>query len=84
MCQKPYRFSCWNKSDPNYASLSGARPIPVRELARARIAADLVIDGKAPDSTGGAMHHYALSMKVAPPSRGGEAGQMILRFISEK
>ena len=25
VCQKPYQFSCWNKSDPNFAYLSGAK-----------------------------------------------------------
>jgi spore germination cell wall hydrolase CwlJ-like protein len=66
VCQKPYQFSCWNKNDPNYAYLSGAKPIPFRELAQARIAADQVIDGKVPDPTGGATHYYALSMPKPP------------------
>jgi hypothetical protein len=34
--------------------------------AHARIAADLVIDGKAPDATVGATHYYAIAMKKAP------------------
>jgi spore germination cell wall hydrolase CwlJ-like protein len=66
VCQAKYQFSCWNKSDPNYPFLSGAREIPFRELAQCRIAADQVIDSKVPDPTGGATHYYALSMKVAP------------------
>jgi spore germination cell wall hydrolase CwlJ-like protein len=66
VCQKPYQFSCWNRSDPNFAYLSGAKPIPFRELAQARIAADQVIDGKVPDPTGGATHYYASAMKKAP------------------
>jgi spore germination cell wall hydrolase CwlJ-like protein len=66
VCQKPYQFSCWNKNDPNYASLSGAKQIPFRELAEARIAADQVIDGKVPDPTGGATHYYATTMANAP------------------
>jgi len=33
VCQKPYQFSCWNSTDPNYLYLSGAMPIPFRELA---------------------------------------------------
>ncbi|CAI8773758.1 N-acetylmuramoyl-L-alanine amidase [Pseudomonas jessenii] len=66
VCQKPYQFSCWNKSDPNFAYLSGAKPIPFRELAQARIAADQVIDGNVPDPTGGATHYYASTMTKAP------------------
>jgi spore germination cell wall hydrolase CwlJ-like protein len=66
VCQKPCQFSCWNKSDPNYAYLSGAKPIPFRELAQARIAADQVIDGKVTDPTGGATHYYATTMPKAP------------------
>ncbi|UZE12802.1 cell wall hydrolase [Pseudomonas sp. B21-053] len=66
VCQAPYQFSCWNKNDPNFAYLSGARAIPFRELAQARIAADQVIDGKVSDPTGGATHYYAIAMKTAP------------------
>ncbi|MGO2711610.1 cell wall hydrolase [Pseudomonas helleri] len=66
VCQKPYQFSCWNKNDPNFAYLSGAKAIPFRELAQARIAADQVIDGKVPDPTGGATHYYATTMPKAP------------------
>lgn len=66
VCLKPWQFSCWNENDPNHAYLSGAKPIPVRELARARMAADHVIDSKAPDPTNGATHYYATTMKRAP------------------
>ena len=66
VCKKPYQFSCWNRNDPNFAYLSGAKPIPFRELAQARIAADQVIDGKVPDPTGGATHYYATTMPKAP------------------
>jgi len=66
VCQKPYQFSCWNKNDPNFAYLSGAKQIPFRELAQARIAADHVIAGTAPDPTGGATHYYSTTMPKAP------------------
>ncbi|WP_095093826.1 cell wall hydrolase [Pseudomonas sp. Irchel 3A5] len=66
VCLKPYQFSCWNKSDPNYPFLSGAKQIPFRDLAQARSAADLVIDGKQPDPTRGATHYYAIMMPKAP------------------
>jgi spore germination cell wall hydrolase CwlJ-like protein len=66
VCQAPYQFSCWNKNDPNYAYMSGAKAIPLLELAQARIAADQVIDGKVSDPTGGATHYYAMTMKKSP------------------
>lgn len=66
VCQKPYQFSCWNKTDPNYQFLIGLKQIPLRELAQVRIAADQVIDGKVPDLTGGATHYYAIAMKTPP------------------
>lgn len=66
VCLKPWQFSCWNENDPNHAYLSGVKPIPARELARARMAADHVIDSKAPDPTKGATHYYATTMKRAP------------------
>jgi spore germination cell wall hydrolase CwlJ-like protein len=66
VCQKPYQFSCWNKNDPNFAYLSGAKSIPFREFAQAQIAADQIIAGKVPDPTRGATHYYSTSMKAAP------------------
>jgi spore germination cell wall hydrolase CwlJ-like protein len=66
VCQKPYQFSCWNKSDPNYAYLSGAKPIPLQEFTQAQIAADQVISGKVPDPTGGATHYHATTMQKVP------------------
>lgn len=66
VCQKPYQFSCWNKNDPNYIYLSGARQIPPRELSQAQIAADQVMAGKVPDPTSGATHYYATSMSKPP------------------
>jgi spore germination cell wall hydrolase CwlJ-like protein len=66
VCQKPYQFSCWNRSDPNFVYLSGVKQIPFREFAQARIAADQVLDGKVPDPTGGATHYYATTMSKPP------------------
>lgn len=42
---KLYQFSCWNKNDPNYAYLSGAKPIPTGQFAQAKTAADLLMSG---------------------------------------
>ncbi|MCD5986408.1 cell wall hydrolase [Pseudomonas sp. CDFA 553] len=66
VCQKQYQFSCWNKNDPNYPYLSGAKPIPVGEMAKAVMVATAVIDGAYPDPTGGATHYYATTMPKAP------------------
>ena len=66
VCLKPYQFSCWNKGDPNYAYLSGAKQIPFREFAQAQIAADQVMFGKVSDPTDGATHYYAATMPKPP------------------
>ena len=66
VCQKPYQFSCWNKNDPNFAYLSGAKQIPFREFAQAKIAAEQVMAGKVPDPTCGATHYYATTMPKSP------------------
>ncbi|MDA8485147.1 cell wall hydrolase [Pseudomonas resinovorans] len=66
VCQKPWQFSCWNKNDPNYPFLSGLKPIPAAEFAKARQAALAVLEGKQPDPTAGATHYYAKSMKTPP------------------
>ncbi len=66
VCQKPYEFSCWNRTDPNYEFLIGIKQIQFRELAQARIVADQVIAGKMPDPTSGATHFYASTMSKAP------------------
>jgi spore germination cell wall hydrolase CwlJ-like protein len=76
VCQKPYQFSCWNKTDPNYQFLIGLKQISIRELAQARIAADQVIDGKVPDPTDGATHYYAIAMKT-PPAWAAKAKQTL-------
>lgn len=66
VCLKPYQFSCWNKNDPNYPYLSGAKPIPPKQFARAQRAADQVISGQEPDISNGATHYYAATMPKPP------------------
>ncbi|MCA4960986.1 cell wall hydrolase [Pseudomonas sp. Y24-6] len=66
VCLKPWQFSCWNKNDPNYAYLSGAKPIPAAQYAQALKAADQVMAGTTPDPTGGATHYYATTMPKPP------------------
>ncbi|NVZ33698.1 cell wall hydrolase [Pseudomonas sp. A4002] len=71
-----YQFSCWNRNDPNYAYLSGAKQIPFRELAEAQIVADQVMTGSVPDPTGGATHYYATTM-AKPPAWAAKAKQTL-------
>jgi N-acetylmuramoyl-L-alanine amidase len=66
VCLKPWQFSCWNQNDPNYAYLSGAKPIPKGQFKQAMEAANAVIDGTVDDMTGGATHYYATSMPKPP------------------
>ncbi|AJO79042.1 cell wall hydrolase [Pseudomonas sp. MRSN 12121] len=66
VCQAPYQFSSWNKNDPNYPFLTGAKPIPAGQLAQAQRAADQVMGDAVPDPTGGATHYYATTMARAP------------------
>ncbi len=66
VCHAPWQFSCWNQNDPNFPYLSGAKPIPAGEFANCQRAAAAVIDGTAPDPTGGATHYYATTMPKAP------------------
>jgi spore germination cell wall hydrolase CwlJ-like protein len=66
VCQAPYQFSCWNKNDPNYPYLSGAKPIPKSEFAKCQAASIAVIDGTMADPTGGATHYYAATMPRPP------------------
>lgn len=66
VCQAPYQFSCWNKNDPNYPYLSGAKEIPPSQYAIVMRSARAVVDGTTPDPTGGATHYYAKSMKTPP------------------
>ncbi|MBC3948368.1 cell wall hydrolase [Pseudomonas folii] len=66
VCLKPWQFSCWNKNDPNFPYLSGAKVIPAAQLMQAFKAADLVMSAAEPDPTGGATHYYATTMPKAP------------------
>ena len=66
VCLKSWQFSCWNRNDPNYPYLSGAKQIPAAQLAQALKAADLVMSGGVKDPTGGATHYYATTMPKPP------------------
>jgi len=64
VCQKPYQFSCWNRSDPNYRKLLA---VDARDLSYAtalRIARRGVA-GTLADITCGATHYHAKTILPA-------------------
>lgn len=58
VCQKPYQFSCWNRSDPNFQKLQNVDQDNLYFRTAQRIARRAVID-RLPDGTGGATHYHA-------------------------
>ncbi len=66
ICQKPYQFICWNKSEPSYASLSVEKQIPFRELAQAQIAAEQEMTGKGRSNRRLHTHYYPTTMPKPP------------------
>lgn len=61
VCQKPYQFSCWNRSDPNYRVLQAVTEKDLHFATAVRIARRAVA-GTHPDITGGADHYHAKSI----------------------
>ena len=61
ICQKPYQFSCWNRSDPNFRKL---QEVDKRDLyfATALRIANRAVAGALEDVTGGATHYHAASI----------------------
>lgn len=58
VCQKPYQFSCWNRSDPNFQTLQAVDKSNVYFATALRIAARACA-GVLKDMTGGATHYHA-------------------------
>jgi len=58
VCQKPYQFSCWNRSDPSYKRLMEVTDKNIHFATCLRIARRAVI-GTLKDNTGGATHYHA-------------------------
>ena len=56
--QKPYQFSCWNRSDPSYQKLKDVDESNIYFKTCLRIARRAVI-GKLEDHTNGATHYHA-------------------------
>ncbi len=58
VCQKPYQFSCWNRSDPNFRKLQAVSEDNLYFSSAMRIARRAVI-GALEDITPGATHYHA-------------------------
>ena len=58
VCQKPYQFSCWNRSDPNFRKLQAVDESDLYFATALRLARRAVI-GALEDITGGATHYHA-------------------------
>lgn len=58
VCQKPYQFSCWNRSDPSYLRLQDVTEKDIYFATALRIARRAVT-GALADPTNGATHYHA-------------------------
>ncbi len=58
VCQKPYQFSCWNRSDPNYKALLAADEADLYFASALRVARR-ALAGALEDITNGATHYHA-------------------------
>jgi spore germination cell wall hydrolase CwlJ-like protein len=58
VCQKPYQFSCWNRSDPSFQKLQAVDETNLYFASALRVARRAVI-GALKDQTGGATHYHA-------------------------
>jgi len=63
VCQRPYQFSCWNRSDPNFPKLIKVDDTDFKFALALAVARKAVV-GKLKDETGGATHYYADSIKA--------------------
>jgi len=59
VCQKPYQFSCWNRSDPNFRKLQSVDASNLYFATAQRIAARAMA-GTLDDITSGATHYHTL------------------------
>jgi len=65
VCKQLYQFSCWSKSDPNFA-LCHAVTESDPSFALALYVTMAVLTGQVPDNTGGADHYHAVTMRIYP------------------
>jgi spore germination cell wall hydrolase CwlJ-like protein len=70
VCHKPYQFSCWLKSGPQYSRLLKLDESD-KHFATALRIARRAVEGLLPDETGGATHYHAdyVSPTWADPSK---------------
>ncbi len=61
VCQKPYQFSCWNRSDPNFKKLQAIDSTDLYFAAALRISRRAVIN-RLPDITNNATHYHTKSI----------------------
>lgn len=64
VCRKPYQFSCWNKSDPNYLKLVHVTADD-RAFAMCQRIARRAINNVLVDNTDGATHYHADSITAS-------------------
>lgn len=75
VCQKPYQFSCWNRSDPSYRKLLAVTDKNIHFATCLRIARR-ALAGALPDLTRGATHYHA--DYVSPDWARGETPTLII------
>ena len=75
VCQKPYQFSCWNRSDPNFKKLQAVDERDLYFATALRLARRAVV-GCLEDATKGATHYHAAD--ITPYWAKGEAPSAIV------
>lgn len=61
VCQKPFQFSCWNKSDPNFKKLTAVTTDDIHFATALRVSRRAVL-GMVKDKTGGATHYHTIDI----------------------
>lgn len=80
VCQKPYQFSCWNRSDPNYRRVQAVTEKSDIHFATAVRIARRAIAGTLEDPTGAATHYH--TRDILPDwARGQEPSAVIGRHM---
>jgi len=66
VCLAPLQFSCWNKTDINYAIINEVDFVTNKSFLECLTIVFGVLTGKIKDNTGGADHYYACTIKAPP------------------